>query len=435
MKDTKDIVACVIDHGLYLPLARRLAEEYKAVFYTTPQERVFRKVTDCTIGTGFEDDRLYRVDSLWEVKDQCDLFVFPDIGYGAEQMDLVSQGKSVWGHHGADIIETDRGEHLRILKELGMPVPDYVVCHGMTDLQEYLQDAEDKYIKVSLYRGDFETMHWRNWFLDSAKLDLVSGLIGPAKELLTFYVFDPIDADFEGGIDTYSIDGKSPSTVLHGIEYKDRAYIGAAQSIDTIPAVVRDATDKFNPILGRYKARTAFSTEVRVVGEEGFFTDPTIRFPSPPFQMMLDMFENLPEIIAAGADGLCIEPVIHEPYGAQALIYLQRSDAEHVLLDINPEIKQFCKFGMAWMDGDNMVLNPSPNSEFGPMLGWLTATGDTMQDAVDNLVAEAELLPDNVKCDPESLANLLTQIQDAKDDGVPIGLGAVPEPSSVISNE
>ena len=46
MKDTQDVVACVVDFSMFLPVAVKLAEQFKKVYYSTPTEKGFQEIGD-----------------------------------------------------------------------------------------------------------------------------------------------------------------------------------------------------------------------------------------------------------------------------------------------------------------------------------------------------------------------------------------------------
>lgn len=272
MKPVSDVVCTVVDHGLFLPIALKLAEQMKHVYYFSPVESMMPKLADGMIGEGF--DNLTRINSPWEAE-HADLFVFPDIGFGPLQKHLREMGKPVWGHNGGDILETHRGRHLMKLNELEMDLPPFEIVKGMANLRAYLKDVEDKYIKISKWRGDWETFHWRSWCEDEGALDQSAYHLGPGKELITFYVFDAIDTDIEDGIDTYCIDGQWPKLVVHGMERKDKGFLCAVQEMDKISKAVTIVNDLFGPVLGEYGYRGFFSSEVRIKDEFSYFIDPT----------------------------------------------------------------------------------------------------------------------------------------------------------------
>lgn len=422
MKPASDVVACVVDHSLFLPIALKLAEQLKHVYYFSPVESIMPKLADGMIGDGF--DNVTRINSPWEAEDS-DLFVFPDIGFGTLQKHLREMGKPVWGHNGGDILETHRGRHLMKLNELEMDMPPFEIVKGMANLRAYLKEAEDKYIKISKWRGDWETFHWRSWVEDEGALDQAAYHLGPAKELITFYVFDAIDTDIEDGVDTYCIDGQWPKLVIHGMERKDKGFLCAVQELDKISKAVTIVNDKFGPVLAEYGYRGFFSSEVRIKDEFSYFIDPTCRAGSPPSQVMCELFGNLGEIIWQGAQGNCIEPEPTARFGVQSLITCKREKDEWVTLDIPEELEPWVKCGFATKIDDVMRIAPNP---LGDMIGWLCATGNTVEEAINNIKVLAKGLPCGVECDISSLATILQEMEEAKKEDVVIS-EEIPEPA------
>ena len=169
MKPTKDITCLVIDTGLFLHVARRLAREFKTVYFWSPWETAFPHFRDDIIGDGYGD--IIRVESVESVLDEIDLAVFPDIGYSDLQLQLIKRGIPVWGCRNADELEARRGKFLEVLKsQTDLPVPKCEKVKGVTNLRLYLADHEDQYIKVDTYRGDFETFHFRSMAEDKISL-------------------------------------------------------------------------------------------------------------------------------------------------------------------------------------------------------------------------------------------------------------------------
>lgn len=429
MNPASEITACVVDNGVFPHVARRLARDFETVYYWSPQERAFPTIRDCCIGDGF--DGVERVDSPWRVKDQCDLFVFPDIGFSAMQAELISQGRVVWGARGGDSLEINRGKFLGALEEAGLPVAKHEIIKGITNLRLFLKDKGDKFIKMSRFRGDFETFHWRDWGQDESALDAYAVRFGPLKEQATFYVFDPIDTDIEDGVDAYCIDGLWPETVIHGFENKDKSYLGTFQKFSDLPEEVRKVNEAFGPILAEYEYRSMFSTEVRITKEgESFFIDPTCRFGSPPSQVQCEMIENLGEIIWAGANGRLVEPKPAAKFGVQALIKVDRSD--WAVMDIPDEIDQWVKFAFS-CKSDGRTCIP-PDEQGVSEIGWLVAVGDTIEEAVSNLREHKEQLPDGVCCEFNSLSDLLKEVKEAEDKGMEFTDQPVPEPAIVLED-
>ena len=95
MKPLSESTVAVIDHGLFLHVARRLALDCKRAIYWTPWERSFPLIREGNIGGGFLD--IERIDDFWPIKTEVDFWCFPDCGFSGLQAELKSQGCKVWG--------------------------------------------------------------------------------------------------------------------------------------------------------------------------------------------------------------------------------------------------------------------------------------------------------------------------------------------------
>lgn len=431
MKPVSEVHFRVIDKGIFLPIALRLAREAGHVSYWTPHEKAFPSVKDI-IGDGFEE--IERVDSEWQDKENVDCWVFPDVGFAGMQNELLSQDRIVWGSLEVDAIEISRGRFIESLIETSLPVPPYKKVVGMTALREHLVDKQDKFIKVSRFRGDWETLHWRGWGEDEVELDARSVKLGPWKELVNFYVFDKIEAEIEDGCDTFCIDGKFPSRVIHGVECKDRAYLGTFQPYAELPEEVRRVTDAFGPVLARNGYRNFMSSEVRITKErESFFIDPTLRAGSPPSQVECEMIANLGEIIWRGAQGELVEPEPAAQFGVQALLCVDGGRASWKTLELPDELSQWVKCGFCSRLGDAIVFPPDSEALKGE-IGWLVGIGDTPKAAIDHLQKNRELLPCGVSCEYHALAEILKDIEKAEKHDMEFSPQEMPAPAEIMDN-
>lgn len=431
-KKVSDLVACVVDKGLFLHVAQELSKSYSKVFYWSPWEEAFPMVSKGIIGDGFGPN-LIRVPNFWDVKEECDLFVFTDIGFSGEQRELLRQQIPVWGHHGADILEANRGQWLDALDEVGLDVPPHIRIKGLTALKDHLRDKEDKYIKISKWRGDWETFHWRSFDEDEVHLDCHAYQLGPVKELLTYYVFDPIDTDIEDGTDSYCIKAQWPKRCIHGMERKDKAYLCAIQEVDKVHQRVREVNDAMGPLLHeRFGLLGPFSTEVRLKGDKAYPIDPTIRFGSPPSQVQMELIGNWPEIIWHGANGELVEPqetVPGELIGAQIRIMGDKEPGEWATLKMPAELKPFVKSSFSCEVHGTVRIAPNLMQNW---MGWLTATGATIEEVIELLKERKEMLPDGLDCDISPIGHLLKEMSHAEKEDVVITDQTLPSSSVAI---
>jgi hypothetical protein len=424
---TSEVTACVIDNGQFPYMAERFAKEFKKVFYCTDTNRAFCKVLDLSPGCGFES--FTRINDFWDIKNECQLFIFPDLGFSGLQNELRGQGYAVWGGGYHSHLEYHRGHFLDALKKCGLEVPTHVVIDGFESLRSHLRDKEDKYIKVNRIRGDWETFHWRNWKADESTLAERAFRLGPHKEEMFFYVFDAIETDVEDGLDTYCIDGQIPKLVMHAMEWKDKAFLGAMQPFEDVDEGLRTAVSSFASTHLTGTCSQFLSGETRLVGDKTYFIDLTWRCGSPPSQMQCNLISNLGEIVWKGANGELVEPEAVVKFGGQILISEPRDADEWSVVQIPGSIQEYTKFSFASKFEDDYVIAPS---HLGPMLGWLTATGDTIEEVIDKLKEYRKELPSGVDCDVASMANLLEEAKEAKEMGVKITHQKIPEPEIVL---
>ena len=137
MKDTKDVTACVVDHGLFSPLAQKLGQTFKRVLYYSPWEEGFPQLNRCIVGDGYPE--IERCDDFWDELADIDLFIFPDIQHSGLQLHLESIGKAVWGSRKGDSLELSREKFHRTLKQLGLDCPKWVSITGLSKLRDHLR--------------------------------------------------------------------------------------------------------------------------------------------------------------------------------------------------------------------------------------------------------------------------------------------------------
>ena len=386
MKDAKDITALVFDHGLFIPLARALAKTYKRVLYHTPAERAFNRVNQWVIGDGFPDIEL--CEDIWKAKKEIDLFIFPDIQHSGLQLELEGQGFPVWGSRGGDSLELQRGKFHKLLGTLGLQVPPYVTMRGLTELRAHLRGVENKYIKISKYRGNLETHHWRNWELDEGTLDSWAVEFGPVKEKIVFYVCDEIDTPLEIGGDTYNVRGQWPSLMLHGDERKDESYFCAVTERNKMPEQIQDVLEAFSPVLAEEGYTNQWSMEIRVKDGKGVFIDPTCRGGLPSTASQIRLWGNLAEIIWHGAHGELVEPEPTDKFAAECLLTMKREEGGWGMTRVPDELQDAMMLrNCCQVDG---VTGFPQNDIKGDEIGWLVSTGDTMRATVEKMLEYQE---------------------------------------------
>lgn len=434
IEEIKSKTVCVVDHGLFIPLALRLARGFKRVLYYTPWEKGFPLINDCVIGDGFEEMGVERIDGIWKHLDEIDLFVFPDIQHSCLQLHLESLGKRVWGSRAGDSLELDRTKFLKTLKELELPQPTYRTIWGIDKLREYLKENEDKFIKISKFRGSMETWRHVSYPLSDPVLDSLAVKFGAVKNSVPFVVCDPIDSDIEVGFDGYCVDGQFPKLAVQGYECKDRGFIASVQKYSDMPKEVTLVNDAFAPILQEFRYRNFFSTEIRVKDGKSYFIDPCMRCPSPSTESQLELYKNLPEIIWAGASGELVEPEIAAKFAIEAVMTMKGDKQSWVTVDIPEKVWQWVKIGSCCFVDGRYAIPPDPNHD--QEIGWLLGIGDTIQEAINHLFKNIALLTDDrIKIDTDSLVDLLREVHKAEKQDIEFTDQKVPPPEAALKNE
>ena len=119
---------CVVDNGLFVEVACTLAEHFGAVFYYSPWQNAFPKSNSLLIGKGLPG--VTRIDDLWGILNDVDLWVFPDVYHAGLQVQLEAMGKRVWGSRYGEELELDRLHSKRHLEDRGLAIGEYEVVKG-----------------------------------------------------------------------------------------------------------------------------------------------------------------------------------------------------------------------------------------------------------------------------------------------------------------
>ena len=430
MKDVSEVTFCLCDSGLFEPLAFCLAEQAKNVILWSQDKRSFPSVKQEIIGDGF--DNVERVNDFWPLLGGIDCFVFPDVGQGPLQQHLVDIGKSVWGSRGGDILELNREVFMELLADVGLDVPKFEVVMGWTALCKHLIDKEDKYIKISRFRGDMETTHWRSWAQDEQWLYWLAINFGSVKERIPFLVFDAIDTDLEIGGDTYCVDGNWPSLMLNGIEWKDKSYFSAVTKTEDMPDQIKEILEAIGPELKHYGYRNQISFEDRVKDDKHFYIDATQRGGMPSSGSQQLVWKNFPDIIWHGANGELLDPEPAAQFTIECMITSKCGKDLWDEVEIDPELLPWVRFSSCCYVDGKFCFPPDELHE--GELGWLVALGDTPKEVLDRIKELADMLPDGLNADVEALAGVIQEIDKAKDENIPFTDEPVPEPATVLED-
>lgn len=266
---------CVVDNvgGSYLPIAHRLSEHFDKVYYHSINQNPFPRVSLDMIGTGY--DNIERIDEFWKRLDDFDIIVFPDIYFNDFGYHLRKIGKKVWGGTEAEQLETDRKLFKQELKNVGLEVANTKYITGIDNLVNELKNSENKWIKLSYYRGEIETSKHIKWSQSEIMINNMKFEMGPLASIVEFCLEDNIDSIAEIGYDGWCVNGKMTNGQIYGLEVKDCGYIGKASNYSEIPTPIKLVNDKFASVLQKYNHTGFYSTEVRYCKDgKTYYTDP-----------------------------------------------------------------------------------------------------------------------------------------------------------------
>lgn len=429
MTDLSSKVALVFDHGLFVELALRLARDFGKVYYHAPWERGFPLINEAIIGQGF--DEIEVVEEIWDVIDQVDLFVFPDVLHSGLQVHLQSLGKRVWGSRRGDRLEIRRAYLKKVQEELGMHHPNYEIIRGMDKLREHLRGTKDKYVKLSKYRGMMETFHHVDYTASEPILDQLAVKFGSVKDVVPFLVEDPVHTDIEVGYDGYCIDGAFPSMAIQGYEIKDKCLLASVQEYSKMPEEITIVNQVLAPKLKEFGYRNFWSTEIRVKDGNSYLIDPCCRCPSPCTEIQLEMWENLSEIIWHGAAGEVVDQKPAAKFAAELI--LEHNGDEHFWrnLEVPKKVRRWVKlYNVAQVDG---IFSTPPFPHSCDAVGAVVGLGDSIDEAVEKLWEHLQALDGQpVRADASSLYEAIEEIHKAEKKGIEFTEETVPEPESVL---
>ena len=414
--DYKNKSVLVVDNGIFVEIAVALAKSFGKVMYYSPWEEAYVKSNNRLVGAGLPG--IERVNDIFGVIDDTDLFVFPDLYHAGLQLHLESLGKRVWGSRMGEEIELERDAAKKYLKKLGLPVGKYRVIKGLDDLRKYLKEHDNVFVKVSVTRGDCESFSAKNYKYIETRLDELEHNLGMKKKITEFIVEDAIDGAIELGYDGYTIDGQYPTIALQGIEVKDKGYIGHVRAYKDTAKELTEYLDAIAPALKKYRYRNFKSTENRITQDHtSFMNDATCRCPSPPSEMYSLMFENLADIIWNGADGKCIDPEIKHEWAAEVIIDSFWSDKNWQMVQFPEKIRDNVKLRQFTMiDGEYYVI---PQNEGSTTIGAAVATGDTMDQAIENVkVVCGQIVGYNLQIHDDALDDAQKEIDNLKEMGI-----------------
>lgn len=415
IQEYKSKCCCIIDNGLFTDLATTMAKSFGKVYYYTEWRGAFPKTNQMMPGYGIPG--VTRCNDIWSIKEEVDLWIFPDVYYGSLQLELQSQGKRVWGSRLGEELELHRKESKEYLKKIGLNVGKYEVIIGIDKLRNYLKAKENVWVKISLTRGDMETFHSENYKNIEPFLDKLEYELGAVKKIKEFIIEESIDDAVEIGFDGFTVNGNFPKKCLAGIETKAKGYIGAFKDYKDMPKQILEVNNKISDTLKKYGYKNWFCCELRVK-KDGipWVIDPLCRFGSPPGDLVQLMYTNLADIFWFGAEGKIIEPIPSAKYGAELLISSEWADNSWQAIDFPKDIRDNLKFrNLCIIDNEYYVIP----SHRGLGLGAIVAVGNTTDEVIKKITEYSKKIKTyDMETFPQSLNDAVDKNNDLKKMGI-----------------
>lgn len=408
----------IVDNGLFVEIAPRLARDFGQVMYYMPWANAYPRSASTVVGEGL--DGVERVLSFWDRVPDADVVVFPDLYFADWQWICAEKfDKPVWGHRDAELLELDRQGTRELQEKLGLPAPGTDFIEGVDALAEYLEkpENENKWVKLSAFRGDGETWHHECWETSETYLNHFRDRVGALSEDYSFMVEDHIEG-IEIGYDGWTVRGEWPSGTYWGFEIKDHAYVGQFSPYSELPAAVHRVNEAFSPLLKREKATGFLSFEFRM-GRDGepYLIDPCLRNGSPPFEVTMEAYDNIAEIIWEGAHGRMTEPKPLGKYTAMALIHCPFALTGWVPITCPPDVRRWLKLRNAAVINDRLYHVPVGGEM--PEIGAVVAVADDLEEAKELVAERAEQVKGyQLSIKVEALVDTEEEIEEAREYGV-----------------
>ena len=402
------------DRGYYTSIAEKLAESYGKVYYYIPQSNPYPSSPVKKIGEGVKG--LECIPDFWKVVDKVDIIVFMDCYDGDLQHWLRKKGYRVFGSGASEKLELDRPYLLECLKKVGLAVPKTYRAVGLDDLCKYLDGKTDKWLKRSYFRGDFETYHFKSKEHFQPWIDDLRERIGRGADDIEILVQNPVESSCEIGYDGFCIDGEFVNkNCLVGYEVKDKGYIG--KIMDKTPTILKHVNDKMSSIYKHHGYRGHYSSELRITKEgKPYFMDATCRAPTPPSQVMTEIYKNYGNIVWDIAEG---EVPVMEPvakYGAEIILYSPWNKTHELCVEIPKDISKWVKlYNQRYRGNIPYIVPNSGDGDFGAAIGL----GNTVKEAMEKCMDVASrVIADKLVYDENIFSEVAEQIVTGEKHGI-----------------
>lgn len=419
MKAMKDATICVVDNNEFVAIAREIAPFFKKVYYTSSSKGESRKTNTAKVGSGYDEIEL--IDSAAQVDGECDAYFFFDIYFREEQKAYSRRGIPVWGAHEAETLERNRNWCKKLLKAYDLPVGKYQAIKGFDKLEEALKPLKDVFVKLSDWRGHFETTNFPCYEAAEEWLKYRRAELGALRNEIEFTIEWPLKDMVEIGTDGYNILGRHPMNTLYGFEIKNTGYIGKVEEWSKIPKCITSFSDIFAPVLNKLGMKGFKSEEIRTNNPNtGYMIDFTPRAAAPPFEAYIKAYKNLAEIMWNGAHGVLVEPEFDKkkPYWSVILVTTDKPAEQRRILYPDKYRNRIVIRDSAKIDGyDTVIPQESPST----ILAGCVGNGATVEDAMSQAQEIADSIEGmDITVQKSSMEIAMEEIAKTRSYGIPV---------------
>jgi hypothetical protein len=377
----KDKTAIVYDRGgLYLYCAEKLAEKYGKVMYYLADADAYPTSQKATIGSGIKN--IKRIHDFFKYVDEADVVYFFDCYDGEMQHWLREKGYKIFGSGRGEQLEIDKIFFLEALEKLKLPCAKTYLAEGMDDLCGYLKehDNETLFLK-NLHRGDFESRKFSSMAQSRPFLNDLRKRLGSASDTIEVLIQHKIDSVIEVGYDGFQINGEFTDNCIVGYEIKDRGFVG--KIFPETPRIVKLINDAFSSTLKELGGMGNYSTELRIT-KDGlpYYIDPTQRVPSPPGELMCEIYENWAEATYQIAHEIVPELIPKAEFGAECILTSSWHEEHEIHVKFPSKYKEHIKLKNHTVRGGEYYCIPNGNGSF---FGSVVAYADTLEEAIEKV--------------------------------------------------
>jgi hypothetical protein len=325
-----------------------------------------------------------------------------------------------------------------LCQELGLPTIASEQITGMAQLVARLKAREAAgqvpvWVKASYRwggRADLETWKYTSWAINRTRIEQQQYDLGPAGDSYGFMLQDDMPDAVEIGYDGPTVDGRFPKVAMQAYENKGLSMIGTIRPYPMLAEPVRLVNSKLAPVLAEARYRGFFSIETRYGKErKPYPVDPCCRLGSPSNELLQEMLGNWPGVIAAGADGIVVDPTEEARYGMVAMIYSEVSGQNWQELHYPDKLDRWVKLRNPLVQGRARYSVPQGQPQ---NLAGVVGVGKTLLEAAAMLGEHAKQIKgDRIDVATGSLLDTLKTIEEGQKLGIRFGDQPLPTAEQV----